>query len=95
MPPNASAASGDMHQTFGGADERSVPTQAWASGGASTERPAVTWGHPRFLPVAAGGGVQVVGADGPRDADGVSHTFWSQKPSDPPAYAATVASTLV
>ena len=43
----------------------------------------------------AGGGVQVVGSDGPRDAGGVSHSYWSLKPSDPPAYAAAVGGTLV
>ena len=27
------------------------------------------------------GRAQVIGSDGPRDADGVSHSFWSLKPS--------------
>ena len=37
----------------------------------------------------------VIGAGAPRDANGVSHSFWSQKPSDPPTYTAAVGSTLV
>jgi len=72
--PSATLTSGEVHQTFGGADERSALTQAWAS----AERSAVTW-HPNLLPAAlasggvSSGGVQlVVGADGPRDADGIS-----------------------
>eukprot|EP00964_Phaeocystis_antarctica_P107135 scaffold71891_cov22-Phaeocystis_antarctica.AAC.1 len=70
MQPNATVASGDGHRTFGGADERSVPTRAWAAASAERVRPAVVW-QPSLLPAdASGGGVQasgrlkqVVGAD--------------------------------
>lgn len=39
--------------------------------------------------------VEVVGSDGHRDADGVSHSFWSMKPSDPPSYEVAVGTSLV
>lgn len=41
------------------------------------------------------GVVQVIGSDGPRDVDGVSHSYWSLKPSDPPSYDVAVGTALL